>query len=84
MLVGIRRILIFGPIEVLGPKFRVVAGKPIGSTCVKRASGRLQERSINAVANQRVGKQVIVALGPHQMMLDQPGAVITGIVQQMS
>ena len=41
-------------------------------------ASRLQQRRVHALPDQGVSEHVIVAIGPHQIVLDQPGAGVAG------
>jgi hypothetical protein len=60
-----------GPIKVLGIKHRIALNKPLCGATVQLAAAALQQRVVDGIPNESMGKQEFFSFGPHEKMRDQ-------------
>ena len=69
---------------MFGMQDRVAIDEPIGGAPVQLPAPSIEQRDIDAIANERVSEQKIFALGPHQKMCNQIAATIVSVVDDVA
>ena len=79
-----RRGRIIGPVEMLGVQHRIALAKPVCRTTMQLTSPRLQQRRVDTLLDQRVGKQKSGTFGKHERVGDERTAIVVRIRQQFT
>ena len=82
--IGARRPLVVGAIEMLRAQQRIFALEPLGGLEMQGFASGPEQRSVGPLLDQRVGEQIVVALGKHERMADEPVANISGVAHQVA